>query len=253
MRLFKRISSGGLEHHEMRLISLVSLAIIVLATGVTLSLYSLAFSQSVPVLTQIATIGFFDLCVLSLLLAVWLIDRQSTIRRLRQQIGEERRKSSRVLGQANADLLEALPNFSLFQDQLLMEYRRAAANKQNVSVLVITTSVQEDLSDPTVSSPVLGNSAKAISRKLREQDSIYILMRGYFGVILPGVDAIAAKQISARLSEGLADASGASNQFSFRVNAISFPGQASSAQDLELAVTRLLPEKAIETGILASG
>ena len=123
-----------------------------------------------------------------------------------------------------------------------MEYRRAAAGKQNLSVLVVTTKLHEALSDASLSTSVLGDAAKAISRKLREEDSIYILTQGHFGVILPGVDATVAKRVSARLVEGLTDAAGASNRFSFEVHAITYPEQASSAHDLELAVTGLLPE-----------
>jgi len=168
-----------------------------------------------------------------------------TIKRLRHQIGEERRRSSEALKQASADLLGTLANFSSFQDQLAMEYRRAAAGKQNLSVLVITTKVHDVLSEPTLSMSILGDAAKAISRKLREEDSIYILTRGHFGVILPGVDVTAVKRVSARLVEGLTDAAGASNRFSFTVHGITYPEEASSAHDLELAVTGLLPEDSV--------
>src|SRR6266478_8656040 len=165
------------------------------------------------------SIAFFGFCVLSILLAVYLVDRQFTIRRLRQQIGEERKRSSEALKQASADLLATLANFSSFQDQLAMEYRRAAAGKQNLSVLVITTKVHEALSEHSQSMSIFGDAAKAISRKLREEDSIYILMYGHFGVILPGVDSLVAKRVSARLVEGLTDAAGASNRFSLTVHA----------------------------------
>jgi hypothetical protein len=69
--------------------------------------------------------------------------------------------------------------------------------------------------------PVLGDTANAISRKVRDQDSIYILMECHCGVILPGVDTLAAKRISARLVERLIDGGDASNRFSFNVDAIS--------------------------------
>jgi len=42
-------------------------------------------------------------------------------------------------------------------------------------------------------------------------------------------------------AESLTDAAGVNNRFSFKVCAISFPEQASSAHDLELAVADLLP------------
>jgi GGDEF domain-containing protein len=153
------------------------------------------------------------------------------------------------LKQASVDLLATLAHFSSFQDQLAMEYRRAAAGKQNLSVLVITTKVHEALSDTSASESVFGDAAKAISRKLRDQDSIYILARGHFGVILPGVDSLVAKKVSARLVEGLSDAAGAGNRFSFKVHAITYPEQASSAHDLELAVTGLLPEDSLNENV----
>ena len=91
----------------------------------------------------------------------------------------------------------------------------------------------------------LGDAAKAISRKLREQDSIYLLAYGHFGVILPGLDGIAAQRVSARLMEGLADAAGVSNRFTCKVSAITYPEQVSSAHDLELTVRDLLPEEGL--------
>jgi GGDEF domain-containing protein len=241
MRVFDEGPSGSLERREMHLILLACAAIIVLAAGLALFMYPVVFFQTALAHTRTMSIAFVGFCVLSVLLTIYLVDRQATIKRLRLQIGEERRRSSEALKQASADLLETLPSFSSFQDQLLMEYRRAAAGKQNLSILVISTKVHEAISEPNLSLSVLGDAAKAISRKLREEDSIYILTSGHFGVILPGVDAHAAQRVSARLVEGLTDAAGASNRFSFQVKAISYPEQTSSAQDLELAVTGLLP------------
>jgi GGDEF domain-containing protein len=249
MRVFDRVPSESLERREMHLILLACSAIMVLAGGLALFMYPVVFSQTPQmVFTPSPTMSsaFIGFCVLSTLLAVYLIDRQVTIRRLRQQLGEERRRSSEALKQASADLLATLANFSSFQDQLAMEYRRAAAGKQNLSVLVVTTKVNETLLDASLSMSVLGDAAKAISRKLREEDSIYILTHGHFGVILPSVDAPAAQRVSARLVEGLTDAAGASNRFSFEVHAITYPEQASSAHDLELAVTGLLPENNLD-------
>jgi GGDEF domain-containing protein len=254
MRVFDRVPpSESLERREMHLILLACLAIIVLAAGLALFMYPVVFSQAptAPVSPppRAMSIAFFGFCLLSILLAVYLVDRQFTIRRLRQQIGEERRRSSEALRQASADLLATLAHFSSFQDQLAMEFRRAAAGKQNLTVLVITTKVLEALSDVNASTSVFGDAAKAITRKLREEDSIYILARGHFGVILPGVDSPTAKRVSARLVEGLTDAAGANNRFSFDVHGITYPEQASSAHDLELAVTGLLPEDSLNAGV----
>jgi GGDEF domain-containing protein len=242
VRFFDQMPSGSLERREMQLILFACSTIIVLAGGLALFMYPVVFSHAGPASTRILPVAFIGFCIVSVLLAVYLVDRQVTIGRLRQQIEEERRRASEALKQASTDLLETLATFSSFQDQLMMEYRRAAAGKQNLSVLVITTKVHEALSEPSLSRPVLGDAAKAISRKLREEDSIYLLTEGHFGVVLPGVDAHAAQRVSTRLVEGLTDAAGANNRFSFKVHAISYPEQASSAHDLELAVTGLLPE-----------
>lgn len=251
MRFFDRMSSESLERREMQLILLACSAIIVLASGVAVLMYPIVFSQIASASTRIMTVGFLGFCVLAVLLAVYLVDRQATIRRLRLQIGEERTRSSRALQQASADLLGTLANFTAFQDQLLTEYRRAKADQRNLSVLTITTRLHGALSEPSLSVPVLGDAAKAISRKLRDEDSIYILTPGDFGVILPGVDAHTAARISAHLAEGLADAAGVNNRFSFKVHAVSYPEQASSAHDLELAVTGLLPEERLNQAIIS--
>ena len=250
MRVFDQVPSESLERREMHLILLACFAIVVLAAGLALFMYPVVFAQASSPPPRAMSIAFIGFCVLSVLLAVYLVDRQVTIRRLRHQIAEERRRSSEALKQASADLLATLANFSSFQDQLAMEYRRAAAGKQNLSVLVITTKVHEALSEPSLSTSILGDAAKAISRKLREEDSIYILTRGHFGVILPGVDAPSVKRVSARLVEGLTDAAGASNRFSFTVHGITYPEEASSAHDLELAVTGLLPENSLNDSTL---
>jgi GGDEF domain-containing protein len=245
MRIFDNMPSGSLDRREMQLILFACSTIIVLAAGLALFMYPVVFAKTAWAAPQTMSIAFFGYCFLSILLAVYLLDRQATIGRLREQIADERKRASEALKQASAELLEALPNYSSFQDQLSMEYRRDAAAKQNLSVLVITTKVQKALSEPNLSMSVLGDAAKAISRKLREQDSIYLLAEGHFGVILPGVDTLTAQKVSARLVEGLTDAAGVNNRFSFKVGAVSYPEQASTARDLELAVSDLLPEESL--------
>lgn len=123
-----------------------------------------------------------------------------------------------------------------------MEFRRAATANLNLSVLVIAIKLRSGFSEPYLALSILGDAAKAISRRLRDQDSIYNLRQGYIGVILPGANHSAGKRVSARLVQGLVDVAGANDRFSFDVNSISYPEQTSSAHDLELAVCGFLPE-----------
>ena len=241
VHFFDRISPGSLERREMQLILTASVAIIVLAVGLVLFMYPVVFSSTLPTNRALA-IAFVGFCVLSILLTAYLIDRQKTILRLRYQIAEDRMRSSQALKQASADLLQALPNFDSFQDRLPMEYRRAVSAKRDLSVLVVAIHLHAALAETTDAASALGDAAKAVYGKLREQDSIYVFTAGYFGAILPGVDGTIAQQICARISEGLKDAAGAATRFTFKINAFSYPEQASSAHDLELAVSGLLPE-----------
>lgn len=241
MHLFDRISLGNLERREMRLILMACVTIIVLASGLALFMYPVVFSPTVPFNRSLA-IAFFGFCILSVLLAGYMVDRQKTIQELRHQIAEDRMRSSHALKQASADLLKALPNLDSFQDRLPMEHRRAVSANCELSVLVVAIQLHPALTEPIEAESALGDAAKAIYRKLREQDSVYVLAVGYFGIILPEVSASIAQTIRMRLTEGLTDAAGAAYRFTFQIDAFSYPDQSSSAYDLELAVSGLLPE-----------
>jgi GGDEF domain-containing protein len=204
-------------------------------------MYPVVFSSVAPT-NRALSVAFIGFCVLSILLAGYLIDRQRTIQRLRNQITEDRLRSSHALRQASANLLQALPNFESFLDRMPMEFKRAVSAKGELTVLVVAIYLHAALDKSTEADAALGDAAKAICGKLREQDSTYLFVAGHFGAILPGVGVSIAKQICARVSEGLTDAAGAANRFTFKIDAFSYPAQASSARDLELAVSQLLPE-----------
>ena len=241
MHFFDRIPSTSLEHREMHLILTASLVIIVLAVGLVLFMYPVVFSPTAPP-NRVLAIAFVGFCVLSILLAGYLIDRQKIIQRLRRQMAEDHLRSSHALKQASADLLQALPNFESFQDRLPMEYKRAVSAKYELSVLVVAINLHVALAESTDAASAFGDAAKAICSKLREQDSVYLFTAGYFGAILPGVNVSIAQQICARVSVGLTDAAGAANRFTCKINVFNYPEQVSSARDLELAVSGLLPE-----------
>jgi len=241
MHLFDRIPSTRLEHREMQLILIASIAIMILASGLVLFMYPIVFSPTASPNRSLAS-AFFGFCILSILLAGYLVERQKTIQRLRYQIAEVRMRSSNALKQASAEFLQALPNFDSFQDRLPMEFRRAISAKYELSVMVVTIHLNGALAESTEAVSMLGDAAKTVYSKLREHDSIYVFTPGYFGAILPGVGVSIAQQICVRLSEGLTKTAGTANRFTFKIHAISYPDEASSAHDLELAVTGLLPD-----------
>jgi GGDEF domain-containing protein len=234
LHFFDRIPSASLERREMQLILTASLAIVILAGGLVLFMYPVVFSPNAPPNRPLAS-AFVGFCLLSILLAGYLVDRRKIIQELRNQIAEDRMRSSHAQKQASADLLQALPNFDSFQDRLPMEYRRAVSAKYALSVFVIAIQLHAGLTKTTGATSALGDAAKVICVKVREQDSIYVLTAGYFGAILLGVGVSIAQQICTRVSEGLKDVVGPRNRFTFRINAFRYPEQASGAHDLELA------------------
>jgi GGDEF domain-containing protein len=235
-------ASADLERREFQLSLFACLAIAVLAGGLALLMYPAVFSSREDSPTRVPQIAFFGFCGLACLLVAYIVDRQITIHRLRDQMAMDHIRSSEALRQASADLLSTMPNFNTFEDRLTMEFRRAAAAELKLSVLVVSIKLHDAFSEPSLGTSALGDAAKAVSRKLREQDSIFILRPSFFGVILPGAGLAGVQRFSARIAEGLSDAAGASDRFSFKIEAISYPEQTSSAHDLELAVSGLLPE-----------
>jgi GGDEF domain-containing protein len=238
----RKLPSSDLERREIHLSIFACSAIVVLAGGIALLMYPTVFAIRDESRAPVPEVAFFGFCALACLLVAYIVDRQFTIRRLRSQLATDRKRSSEALRQASADLLSTMPNFNTFEDRLTMEFRRAAAAELKLSVLVVCVKLNPAYSEPGLALSALGDAAKAVSRKLREQDSLFILRNSYFGVILPGVDQPGAKRVAARIAEGLPDAAGASERFTFKIETISYPEQTSSAHDLELVVSGWLPE-----------
>jgi GGDEF domain-containing protein len=238
----QQIAPSDVERREFQLSVFVCLAIVVLAVGLAVLMYPSVFSNRENPATRVQQIAFFGFCTLSCLLVAYIIDRQVTIHHLRDQMALDRKRSLEALRQASADLLSTMPTFDTFEDRLTMEFRRAAAAELKLSVLVVSVKLRTAFSEPSLATSALGDAAKAVSRKLRDEDSIFILRPAFFGVILPGVGQADAKRISGRIAEGLSDAAGANDRFSFKIEAISYPEQTSSAHDLDLVVSGWLPE-----------
>ena len=237
-----QIAPSELEQREFHLSIFACSAIVVLAGGLALLMYPAVFSSRENSLTRAPQIAFFGFCALAGLLVAYILDRQLTIHRLRVQLAADRKRASEALRQASADLLSTMPNFNTFEDRLTMEFRRAVAAELKLSVLVISIKLHGALSESGLGMSALGDAAKAVSRKLRDQDSIFILRPAFFGVILPGLGQTGTQGFSARIAEGLSDAAGASDRFSFKIDSISYPEQTSSMHDLELVVSGWLPE-----------
>jgi GGDEF domain-containing protein len=238
MKTPKRVEASHLAHSEVQLSIFVAITVAVLAVGMVVLMYPVVFSRETPADHTMRTAfwGFIAICVL---LGVYVWDRHRTIRRLRREMAEGRRQIAETQREASVELLKTMPNVNSFQDRLPMEFRRMATTTQKLSIIVINIKFPAEHSSASETASALGDAAKVISRRMREQDSIYILAPACFGVVLPGVEQAVAESVCARLNEALGDAAGAVRRFEFNLQVVNYPEHASSATELEQAVMAL--------------
>lgn len=242
MKTFDRTELDNLERRELQLSILAAVILLVMAGGVAVLMYPLVFVRPDEANKWTMRIAFAGFCVLSVLFIGYLLDRQRTVRRLKQQLLEELERNLALRHQANVDLLQTMPDVNFFWDRLAMEYRRALTMQQTLSLLIVKTKTSRALPDAQTASEAWGDAAKAISRKLRPTDSSYRLAPGLFGIVLPETETKDAKRITYQLEETL-HAVGSKSGITFEVLVYNYPDQVGSAHEMEEIVKSLLPEK----------
>jgi len=238
MKISHRVHADNLEHSERQLSIFVGVTVAVLAMGIVVLMYPVVFSHETPDDRTMRT-AFWGFCGLCILLTLYVWYRHSTIHRLRRGMVESRGQIAEIRRPASMDSLKTMPNFSSFQERLPMEFRRIAATTQKLSIVVATIRFPPHDFTPSETASALGDAAKVIARRMREEDSLYILAPACFGAVLPGVDLSNAERVCVRLTEALADAAGASRRFEFELTVVNYPANASSAHELQQAVSAL--------------
>jgi GGDEF domain-containing protein len=247
MTSIRQPNPADLERREFQLSVFACAAIAIMGIASALLMYPVVFTLQDNPQERNLRIAFFGFCGLCLLLTVYVWDTQAKMRGLRRQMELDRKQTTAARLQASEELLKSIPKLNSFQDQLSMEFRRTTATGQQLSVLVIAFQFSGSASPSAGQASILGDAAKAISRKLREQDSIYVLGSQCFGVIFPNLEASAARAVASRIGEGLMDAAGLSARFSYKINVINYPQNASSAHELYEVVSTLIPaDKSIQ-------
>lgn len=171
-----------------------------------------------------------------------VLDRHLAMRNLRKLLLDEQMQNLALRRQASHDLLKTLPEYSHFQDRLPMEVRRASGTDQPLSRLVVRLVSAPEISDQNEIWAAFGDAAKALTRRLRREDSIYLFAPGVFGILLPGAGSDAAYRVAERLTEGLHDALGASDRFTSEVRVITYPEHTESAWGIEQALRLFFTE-----------
>lgn len=248
MGTLNRTELDRLERRELQLTILAAAFVLVQASGLAMFMYPLVFLHPVGNKWTLRA-AFFGFCALTLLFAGYLLDRQRTVRNLKQQILAELERNVTLQHQASVDLLQTMPDKNHFWDRLTMEFRRAMTMQKTLSILLVkakpvsastkadrlTVAIQDD-----ASSEAWSDAAKAMSRKLRPTDSIYRLATDTFALVLPETDVLNAKRVAVRLQEELQTVR-AKHNVSFDITAHNYPEHAKSAHELEDIVKSLLP------------
>jgi len=243
MVAFNLTELDKLERRERQLTVLAAVVVLVMAAGVALLMYPLVFVHPDETQKWPVRFAFFGFCVLSLLVAAYLLDRQRTFRNVKQQLVSQLQKNVELQNRGNADLLHTIPGLNHFQDRLAMDYRRASTMKQKLSILVVKIVFDANSTDAAKETSALGDAARAIARVMRPTDSMYLLCPGFFGLMLSDTDAATANGLKGSLEQSLRLVA-ANNNFSFETFVCNYPDQAKSAYEMEEAVFSRLPEGA---------
>jgi hypothetical protein len=232
--------STNLERRDRHLVLFACLALLIIAAGTALFMYPVVFLRQDTLPDNTLRIAFLGFCVLCALLTAYVWDSQATIRRLRRPAEMEREKLE-ARREACKELLKSIPKLGSFQYRLPIEYWRSTASERQLSILVVNLRLPADTSSAAARTSILGDAAKAISRKLRDQDSIYVLGGACFGAVLPGMEAAVARSMASRVAEGLSDIAGVTARFSYKIDVVNYPQHVSSAHELHDAVSALIP------------
>ena len=231
-----------LERRELQLTILAAVIVLVLAGGLAAFMYPLVFLHPVGNKWTLR-VAFFGFCGLTFLFVGYLLERQRTVRQLKQQILTELERNVTLQQQASVDLLHSMPDQNHFWDRLTMEYRRAMTMQKTLSLLLVKAKpANASAKNSEDNSAAWSDAAKAMSRKLRPTDSIYRLATDTFALVLPETDVLNAKRVAIRLQEELQTVR-AKHSVSFDITAHNYPEHVKSAHELEDIVKSLLPEQ----------
>ena len=233
MQVFDHIDPGKLERRDAELWTVAITMIAVLAVGMALLMYfSSHWNPALPRGVSLREI-IFSFCLLCLLLVAYLVERQLTVRRLRRQLREERTRTTRLLGQASADLLETLPDHDRFRARLNVEFSSAQTFQRPLSLVLTLVKPSPQVIESGETSVVIADAVKAAYRMLRREDMVYLLSEVLFAILLPGILEEDAAHVAERLRERLLDATGTNNRFAFTVHTINYPRHVASITEID--------------------
>jgi GGDEF domain-containing protein len=240
--IFDRIDPKTLDRRHWQLSMLPIGIIIILGAGMALLMYPAVFGTRAAPLTRPSPTLFYGFCTLCVLVVLYLFNRQYIVSQLYKKLMEERKEIAQLREKASADLLGSLPGFTHFQDRLTMGFRRATQTSEPLSLVLVLLKPSPAFDSTAEVSVALGDSARVLIGKLRSEDSLYRLSSRVFGIVLPNASVTDVARVGERVAEGLTDASGASNRFSFDIRVVTYPENIASAYEMEHLAASFSPE-----------
>src|ERR1700758_4899654 len=166
MATLNRAQLDHLERRGLQLPILAAVFVFVQSAGLATFMYPMVFVHADTNNKWTMRVAFFGFCALTLLFIGYLLDRQRTGRKLKQQILEELERNVEIRLQASADLLHTMPDLNHFWDRLTMEYRRAMSLQRNLTLLLVKAKATAGAAEGDHTA-AWGDAAKAMQRKLR--------------------------------------------------------------------------------------
>jgi len=243
MEVFDKVNQQTLDRRDRQLSILALAMVVILGGGMALLMYPTVFETQAIIPVAPSRTLFIAFCALWLLMVAYLVNRMFVVQNLRASLIKQNEQLGLVMQQSSAELLGTLLGFSHFQDRLTMDFRRAAQTKEPLSLLLVRVNPAQIFAQGPQAEVALGDAAKVLSRKLRTEDSLYRLSTDVFGMVLPGATDVAARQAADRLTEGLADASGASNRYTTDIQVINYPDHVSTASEMERHAASIIAQE----------
>ena len=233
MLIFDRIRLQDIDRRNWQLWVLAVAMILILAGGLALHMYSVAWATGFSMSQRTLMKGIIGFCVLAVLFAGYLIDRQVVIARLRKDLSDEKVHNLERRARGNKELLQTLFGPGQFCERLALEVQRATKAQLPLSGLTISLELSPSPAEDEEICSAFGEAVRAMMHKLRGEDSIYQFTSGIFGILLPGTGPESAQGVAKRVAVALNEAMGGGRSYNFDIRITSFPDQAKTAPEME--------------------
>src|SRR5437763_6382652 len=136
MATLNRAELDRLEKRELQLTILAVVLVLVPAGGLAAFMYPLVFLHPIGNKWTLR-VAFFGFCGLTLLFVGYLLERQRTVRQLKQQLLAELERNVTLQHQACVDLFHSMMVQNHFFDRLPMGFRRGMTLEKIFSFLLL--------------------------------------------------------------------------------------------------------------------